>query len=133
GVDYAGLADAYAPGDEPSITGTVTERALPDGRAEVTVILHTENANAWVIDVDLSGDVLDQIANKPTLFGHRPRDVLLEATQALADTLLHVQFINIAPGAPLPDITQLNGDPGSLPCQELQVRDFLAYAIGPFP
>jgi hypothetical protein len=85
----------------------VTERPLSDGRAEVTVILHTKNANAWVIDLDVNGDILDQVANKPTLFGHRPIDVVSGATQALADSLLHVRFINPAPGAPLPDLVQL--------------------------
>ncbi len=58
GVDYAGLANAYAAGKEPQITGTVKERPLKDGRAEVTVLLHTKNANLWVIELDLTGDVL---------------------------------------------------------------------------
>ncbi len=110
GVDYAGLAsEAYAAGQAPEMSGTVTERPLPDGTAEVTVLLHTKGANAWVIQLDMSGDVLDQIANKATLFGHRPRDVAAGAGQALADSLLQVTFINSAPGAPLPDLLQING------------------------
>jgi hypothetical protein len=131
GVDYAGLADAYGPGETPLMSGMVTERPLSDGRAEVTVILHTKNANAWVIDLDLSGDVLDQIANKPTLFGHRPIDVVSGATQALADSLLHVRFINTAPGAPLPDLVQLNNNPSSLPGTELKLLAFSVSATGP--
>ena len=129
GVDYAGLANAYAPGDEPQMSGMVTERILNDGRAEVTVMLHTKNANAWVIDLDLSGDVLDQIANKPTLFGHRPIDVVNGAPQALGDSLLHVRFINPAPGAPLPDLVQLVnfGVPGI----ELTFLAFNMSATGP--
>ncbi len=129
GVDYAGLADAYALGDEPQMSGMVTERILNDGRAEVTVMLHTKNANAWVIDLDLSGDVLDQIANKPTLFGHRPIDVVNGAPQALGDSLLHVRFINPAPGAPLPDLVQLVnfGVPGI----ELTFLAFNMSATGP--
>ena len=110
GVDYAGLANAYL-GSVPQISGTVTERPLPDGTAEVTVQLHTKNANAWVIELDLDGDVLAQIAGKPTLFGHRPADVLAGAAQALADTHLHVVFINTVPGAPLPDLLQINNTP----------------------
>jgi len=131
GVDYAGVADAYAAGRDPVVTGTVTERRLSDGRAEVTVLLHTKNANVFVIDLDLSGDVLDQIANKPTLFGHRPRDVLAGAGQALADSLLHVRFINTAPGAPLPDLLQLNSFPDTLPGVELKFLAFNASATGP--
>jgi hypothetical protein len=108
GVDYAGLATgAYAAGKAPNISGTVTERALKDGRAEVTVLLHTKNANAWVIELDMAGDALDQIANKNTLFGHRPRDVAMGAGQALADSLLHAVFIIDHPGAPLPDLVKI--------------------------
>jgi len=110
GVDYAGLANAYS-GRTPQISGTVTERPLPDGTAEVTVLLHTKNANAWVIELDLNGDVLGQIAERPTLFGHRPADVLAGAAQAVLDTVLHVVFINSAPGAPLPDLIEINGTP----------------------
>jgi len=129
GVDYAGLADAYGPGEEPQTSGTVTERRLNDGRAEVTVILHTKNANAWVIDLDLNGDVLDQIANRPTLFGHRPIDVVNGAPQALADSLLHVRFINPAPGAPLPDLVQLVNF--GVPGVELTLLAFSMSATGP--
>jgi hypothetical protein len=115
GVDYAGLANAYAPGEEPEIAGTVTERVLRDGTAEVTVLLHTTNANAWVIDLDLSGDILDQVANKPTLFGHRPADVLAGEGQALGDAFLHIVFVNTAPGAPLPDLMAVGYDPAAPP------------------
>jgi hypothetical protein len=112
GVDYAGLAtEAYPVGKAPNITGTVTERVLKGGHAEITVLLHTKNANAWVIELDLNGDVLDQIANKSTLFGHRPRDVETGAGQALGDSLLHAVFIIDHPGAPLPDLLEINNTP----------------------
>ncbi len=125
GVDYAGLANAYAAGRAPVISGTVTERPLPDGKAEVTVLLHTKNANVWVIELDLSGDVLAQIAGKPTLFGHRPADVLAGEEQALGDAFLHVVFINSAPGAPLPDLLQINGTP------DVKFLGFDTHAQGP--
>jgi hypothetical protein len=116
GVDYAGLAANYENGlgtnlvemKVPDITGTVTERPLPDGTAEVRVVMHTRGANIWVIELDLADDVLDQVANKPTLFGHRPRDVAAGAEPALADTLLNVVFIIDYPGAPLPDLVAIN-------------------------
>jgi hypothetical protein len=129
GIDYAGLANAYPSGKKPVIDGTVTERPLDDDRAEVTVLLHTKNANAWVIELDQSGDVSAQIANKPTLFGHRPADVLAGKGQALADTFLHVRFINTAPGAPLPDLIQLQFFPEE--GQELQFLAFNAHSQGP--
>jgi hypothetical protein len=41
-VDYAGLVDDFFGGALGTTTaGTVTERPLADGRAEVTVVLHT--------------------------------------------------------------------------------------------
>jgi hypothetical protein len=131
GVDYAGLANAYGPDKEPAITGTVTERPLKDGRAEVTVLLHTKNANIWVIELDFSGDLLDQIANKPTLFGHRPADVLTGKQQALADTFLHVRFINTAPNVALPDLVQLVNFPNPELGQELKFLAFNVQAKGP--
>jgi hypothetical protein len=126
GVDYAGLAtEAYAPGKAPNISGTVTERVLKDGRAEVTVLLHTKNANAWVIELDPAGDVAGQVANKPTLFGHRPRDVAAGDGQALGNSLLHVVFIIDKPGAPLPDLLKINGTP------DLTFLAFTMSASGP--
>ena len=129
GVDYAGLADAYPAGRRPVISGTVTERPLKDGRAEVTVLLHTKGANAWVIELDLLGDVLGQIATRPTLFGHRPRDV--GQGQALGDTFLHVVFVNNARRAPLPDLVQLINFPDTLPGRELKFLAFSTHARGP--
>ena len=89
------------------MSGTVIERPLKDGRAEVTVLLHSKNVNAWVINLDLGGDFLDQIKNKPTIFGHRPVDIRAGAKQALANPFLHVVFTIGYPGAPLPDLVQL--------------------------
>jgi hypothetical protein len=131
GVDYAGLVDAYA-GGGPTFSGSITERRLADGRAEVKVSLQTSNANIWVIELDPSGDVLGQIAGSaPTLFGFRPADVRNGAGQALADTLLEVTFINGAPGAPLPDLMQLVNFPDTLPDAELERLRFVAHATGP--
>lgn len=45
----------------------MVERPLADGRAEVTVILHTKNALTWVVDGD-------DFANGELLFGHRVPD-----------------------------------------------------------
>ena len=56
-VDYAGIANAYieaTSGGTRSLgtrmDGTVTERPLADGRAEIDVLLHTTKALTWVID-----------------------------------------------------------------------------------
>lgn len=130
-VDYAGIAlpGTYPSGHLPKLSGSVSERALPDGRAEVTVLLRTQNANAWVIELDLGGDILDQFANKPTLFGHRAADVRTGSAKALANSILHLRFINTAPGAPLPDLIQLSNVPA--PGQVLKFLGFSAQANGP--
>lgn len=111
GIDYAGLVtEAYAPGQLPKITGTVTERPLKDGSAEVTVNLHTRGANEWVMVYDLT-DPSDQLNDNPTVFGQRPDDVA--NGQALADVHLRAVFTIAYPGAPLPDLIEFNlGRPG---------------------
>jgi hypothetical protein len=107
-VDYAGLAnrpfdcgDGMTGGANPfgTITdGMVLERPLDDGRAEITVVLHTRNALTWVANENFLG---------PLLFGHRVCDVLQGADASLGDSHLLVVFYNPAPGAPLPDLMEL--------------------------
>jgi hypothetical protein len=108
-LDYAGLADEWittASGGTvtfgTAFSGKVTERPLPDGRAEVHVVLHTKNALTWAA----SGDGSD-FANSPLLFGHRATDVLAGADAALGDLTMGVKLINTAPDAPLPDLIQI--------------------------
>jgi len=117
-VDYAGLAEAYvkqASGGAISLgtsfSGRVIERRLRDGRAQMTVLLFTKNALAWVAEgCDFLGALL---------FGNRAADVISEATPALADSFLQFVFSNTAPGAPLPDLI------GGLPscCMQISFRE----------
>jgi hypothetical protein len=105
-VDYTGLANKWM--EEQSggtislgteTEGKIIERRLPDGRAEVTVLLHTKNALTWVMApwaFDPYGDDL--------VFGHRAQDVLDGVDPALGESFLMWVFINKAPGAPLPDL-----------------------------
>ncbi len=106
--DYAGLADqaittlsggAISLGTTTS--GSVTERPLADGRAEVHVVLETKNALTFGIGA------LNDFNTDPLTFGYRAADVLAGATPALGTGTFHVKFINTAPGAPLPDLMQL--------------------------
>ena len=126
-VDYAGLASEFleARGGPPlgtKIKGIVIERPLPDGRADVRILLDTRDALTWVIDgADFAGD--------PLLLGSRPQDVLADQEPALGDSFLQVRFINTAPGAPLPDLVQLAFFPA--PGQELRSMSFQARAHGP--
>jgi len=119
-MDYAGVQDAVL-GDilGTTITGSINERPLADGRAEVTVQLHTKNALAWAVQGF-------DTANGPVLFGSRITDVQNGATPALGDCTLTVKFINSAPGDPLPDLIEF------LFCrfQDLEFLSFSGQASG---
>jgi hypothetical protein len=126
-VDYAGIYNAYTNGLFGTTTdGTVIERPLADGRAEVTVQLQTKNALTWVIKGTKENACV--YATDPLLFGHRLTDVLNGADAALGDSFLQVVFINPKPGDPLPDLMQLVVSP--LNGQELRSISFHASANG---
>ncbi|HEY5914065.1 MAG TPA: hypothetical protein VJA21_26045 [Verrucomicrobiae bacterium] len=102
-VDYAGLTSRWLYEESSGnislgtqIEGTVIERPLADGRAEVTVLCHTRNAAITVAPLD------DPFTS--TLLGHNPFEMLAGAEPALGESFLRYVFINSAPGAPLPDL-----------------------------
>ena len=91
------------------VDGSVTEKPLPDGRAEVSVIVHAKNA------LTVAGD------SRGLLFGYWPWEVVPtwggNNSPSVGDSTFEVRFINIGRGAPLPDFTQLAFAPE--PGQEL--------------
>jgi hypothetical protein len=107
----------------------VTESALSDGRAEVTVVLHTTKALSWV--VKLQGD----LARDPLDFGYRPGELLADKARALHPALgvsdLKVIFTNTALGAPLPDLVDAFILGNAAPGQVLSTLAFQATADGP--
>ena len=118
-ADYAGVWDAWLSdqsGGAASVgtteSGTVSERPMADGRASVVVHLNTDNAIVWVSYLN---DQLDDFPGTSVL-GNRLEDILTGATAALGRMSTHLEFINTAPGAPLPDLVQLLFAP--LPGQE---------------
>jgi len=121
-IDYAGLADRWLTESGDSVGtqfyGSITERPMADGRAEVLVNLQTKNALTWVAQGELTYDedenetLICDSASAPLLFGHRAPDVLYGGEEpALCDAYLLVKFINTVPGAPLPDLIQLSASP----------------------
>jgi hypothetical protein len=105
-VDYAGLANGYLVGvGYPDLgtktSGKVTELELKDGRARVSVVLHTTNALSWALKQPIT-----DIATDPLSFGYRPAELLADEAldPALGDSEFSVEFNNTAPGAPLPDL-----------------------------
>ena len=83
--------------------GKVIERPLSDGRAEVTVLLHTKNALTWVVELESLVQPIDPYSDY-LVFGHRADDVLQGMDPALGESFLKWVFINDAPGDPLPDL-----------------------------
>jgi hypothetical protein len=108
-VDYPVLAAAFLSGYGISLsttfTGSVSERPLADGRAEVMVNLLTTNALTWVCQ--LFPPTFDQFQG-PELFGSRASAVALNPTltPALGESNLQFVFKNPAMGAPLADIVR---------------------------
>ena len=144
-VDYTGLTAEFLSANfgislGTTVSGTVSERPLADGRALVTVNLHTQDALTWAINFDPSApDPASQFNNNPLLFGFRAQDLIADPTltPALAEVHFRVVFTIPAPGAPLPDLVCINQGPDCpnvAPCPEGFEIDFLtvqANARGP--
>jgi hypothetical protein len=116
-LDYTGLTAKYLLNNHgiqlgTTVAGTVHERPLADGRALVTVDLHTKNALGWAIDFDPAGPA-SQFNDSPLLFGWRAQDLIADPsrTPALGDEHFRVVFTNTYPGAPLPDLVCINQGP----------------------
>jgi hypothetical protein len=102
-LDYNGIAAAYlrangGPDLGTTFSGTVTERVLNDGRAQITVVLHTESALTFVDDVTAPafGTVIR--------LGATPAQVLAGAPVALGSSTIRLTYIAPEPGMPLVDL-----------------------------
>lgn len=129
--DYAGLADEYLQGFDiflgTQIAGSVTERPLKDGRAEVTVILHTKRALTWAADPDP-----DPNTTTPS-FGYRAAEIAADSSKvpALGESHLQVVFKNTMPGADFPDLVDAFILGNAASGQELVYIAFRGTATGP--
>ena len=107
-VDYAGvtgafLADSFAVELGTNVRGQVFEEAMPDGSAEITVILHTKNALGFAQNIeDIINNGFD-FSSTPTIFGNKALDVAVGDPAAVGSTSLKTRFRIAAPGDPLPD------------------------------
>jgi len=120
--DYAGAEARYLLSKGinlgTTVSGSVQERRLADGTALVSVDLQTQNALGWAVQNPTNDTNTDPLA-----FGSRAPDVLSGAVPALGQSQVHVQFVNTAPGAPLPDLICINAasctnDPNVKPCPD---------------
>ena len=106
-ADYSGklgqcITNNGGPVFNPEFSGTVTERALPDGTAEVLVIHHFADTYALARDLTQAGF--------PAILGYRAAELFNQPDRqsALANGMMQVKFINDYPGAPLPDVTAIS-------------------------
>ncbi len=101
-----------------SFSGDITEKALPDGRTQVHVILHGKNAFMRAYLVEDGTPVL----------GHSRAQVCAGAAPAVGDFVMVLDFIhNRPPGGALPDLFFFGAEPG----QELKGLLVNATATGP--
>jgi hypothetical protein len=117
-------------------SGTISERPLPDGTAQDTVILHTHNAFTWAQKEPLTFDPKIPPPPGDLLFGVPPDQLANPKNTmppALADSTLQVVVQIPHPGAPLPDIVVLGNFPDELPGYGLVSISFRATASGTTP
>jgi hypothetical protein len=141
-MDYTGLANAWtmdhsggAVSYGTTISGSISEHALADGRADVQVVLHIHHALTYVVAYDgVSGPDFGDVR-----FGALPPEALASGHAAIGDAEMQVRFINTAPGAPLPDLFDAFVSGNALPGQELLFirfdgnADGLLHAASGFP
>jgi hypothetical protein len=95
-VDYAGELDrAYGLNLGTTFSGSVTERPLSDGTAEITIDVRSHNALTWM------GRFSPPF---PIVLGKDPFEVAGGATPTLGDVHFKWVLIIPAPGAPIPDL-----------------------------
>jgi len=111
--DYAGVlgrSTSYGGVFGPdSIVGTVTERSIGQGMAEVTAKLHVSGALIWVTTWDDAHQNGTWFRTGPTVFGHRETEMLADPSlePARAEVNFTATFLNEV-GAPLPDMIAVN-------------------------
>jgi hypothetical protein len=137
-VDYAGLENkAFNNAFGTTIDQTnssVFVQPLSDGSGNVSVrvLLHTRNANAWVIQLtnvvngQLPPDFSNQLVSNPVLFGFRPypNSSITPTGACLGDSFLDVTYIT-TPNHVNVDLVTFLSSPG------LQSAAFRAQATGP--
>ena len=106
-ADYSGklgqcITTHGGPAFNPEFSGTVTERALPDGTAEI----HGDSSFYRYL---CPGSDNTQAVSGTAILGYRAAELFNEPylQSALANGMMQVKFINDYPGAPLPDLTAI--------------------------
>jgi len=124
-VDYAGFGSRYleqegGPSLGTTYRGSISERLLNDGRAEVTITLRTDNALVFALRCD-------GLPFSSLVFGATPADIIAGAKPVLGSSFFSFTYI-APPGYALPELVQVFiADPA----YELVNVAFHARAAGP--
>jgi len=124
-VDYAGLENAWLKNASfgrqsyrTRFSGTVDERPLRDGRADIKIRLRIERAAARVF-----------LPDGTLLFGNASPSVLTGAKPAIGESSLDFEFINPRVGMPLPDLLQVGF--ANITGQDFVILHMRSEATGP--
>lgn len=113
-IDFNGTTAAYLASHggkhlNTVVTGKIDEVAQRDGRAKVTVTVHTTNALTFAVTYDPNSTEPFPYMNNPLDFGVRPAQLLSDTTlvPALGTADFSFTFYNPSLGAPIPDFLEL--------------------------
>lgn len=95
-------------------TGSVMERPLADGTAEITVRVHARDAFT-------SARIFTDQGPGPALFGYLSGEVAAGSPPVLGHGTFSITYINTAPAAPLPDFCDVIFEEGN-PWQVSQIQ-----------
>ncbi len=111
GTDNKGLIALGGRDVHTSFSGSITEKALPDGRVQDTIHLVTHNALAYVVDASDPALCPAGFISCPTLGYSLPELAKGIGTPVLVNSVMDVTLINTGPGAPIPDLLLTSGTP----------------------
>ncbi len=118
-VDYAGLADKWIKSQTghslgTRMNGSVLQRELADGKAQITVTLSTSKALGFAQSIQAIVDNEGDFLNTPTIFGAKAQEVVEGTAKAAVGPVTLITTFTISyPGAPLPDLIDVINDPGT--------------------
>src|SRR5262249_50207254 len=113
------------------MNGTVTECALGNGTAMISVVLNTAKALGFAQSIPALIDNNFDFLNTPTIFGAKAQDVVAGANPALGTSTLRTTFVIGHPGDALPDIRIAFQD--NIPDVRPITLDFRSTTVGTRP
>ena len=117
-VDYAGTEDkgivaVGGPNTHTTFSGDIVERTLSDGQAEDTIHLQTYKALAYMVDAS-TYPACSPFILCPAIFGYNPLELANGIGSPLVtNSRMDIDLVNTAPGAPIPDLVTVLGNPPS--------------------